>query len=61
MVAMVERLRERGHTLLVVEHNTKIVQRIADSIVFLHQGHALAQGAPAEILGDPALAEIYFG
>lgn len=61
MVDMVEKLRASGRTLLVVEHNTRIVQRIADTIVFLHQGRALAQGLPADILNDPALADIYFG
>ena len=47
--------------MLVVERDTKVVQRIADTIVFLHQGHALAQGEPARILADPALTAIYFG
>jgi ABC-type branched-subunit amino acid transport system ATPase component len=61
MVEMVARLRERGHTMLVVEHNTRIVQDIADEIVFLHRGRALAQGAPQSILNDPALSDIYFG
>ena len=45
----------------MVEHNTRVVQQIADEVVFLHQGHVLAQGSPQEIIADPALAEIYFG
>jgi branched-chain amino acid transport system ATP-binding protein len=45
----------------VVEHNTKIVQRIADEILFLHQGRLITQGAPEKIVTDPKLAEIYFG
>jgi branched-chain amino acid transport system ATP-binding protein len=61
MVDMVQALRERGHTLLVVEHNTRIVRRIADEIVFLHQGRTIAQGDPDRIMNDPKLAEIYFG
>lgn len=61
MVDMVHKLREQGHSLLVVEHNTKIVQKIADEVVFLHQGRAITQGAPDAIIADPKLAEIYFG
>ena len=61
MVDMVQALRERGHTLLVVEHNTRIVRRIADEIVFLDQGRTVAQGDPETIMSDPKLAEIYFG
>ncbi|GMU73202.1 MAG: ABC transporter ATP-binding protein [Burkholderiales bacterium] len=61
MVDMVERLRATGRTLLVVEHNTRVVQRIADEILFLHQGRLVSRGTPAEILADPSLAAIYFG
>ena len=45
----------------MVEHNTRVVQRIADDVLFLHQGHLMAQGSPQEITSDPKLAEIYFG
>jgi branched-chain amino acid transport system ATP-binding protein len=58
---MVHKLRDQGRTLLVVEHNTKIVQRIADEILFLHQGRLVTQGSPEQIVTDPKLAEIYFG
>ncbi len=61
IIALLRRLQSDGKTLLVVEHNTRVVQRIADEVLFLHQGHLLAQGSPAAITGDPKLAEIYFG
>jgi len=61
MVETVQKLREQGRTLLVVEHNTRIVRRIADEIVFLHEGRTMAQGEPDKIMSDPKLAEIYFG
>ncbi len=61
MVDMVHKLRDQGHSLLVVEHNTRVVQRIADEIVFLHQGRHVTQGPPEAIMRDPKLAEIYFG
>jgi ABC-type branched-subunit amino acid transport system ATPase component len=61
IMALLRRLRSEGKTLLVVEHNTRVVQQIADDVLFLHQGHLMARGTPAEIISDPALAEIYFG
>jgi ABC-type branched-subunit amino acid transport system ATPase component len=61
MVDIVNKLRGQGRTLLVVEHNTRIVQRIADEILFLHQGRLITQGPPDVIVKDPKLAEIYFG
>lgn len=61
VMALLRRLQDDGKTLLVVEHNTRVVQQIADEVLFLHQGQLIAQGTPAAIIGDPALAEIYFG
>jgi len=61
VMALLRRLQTEGKTLLVVEHNTRVVQQIADDVLFLHQGHLMAQGPPGQIISDPALAEIYFG
>ena len=61
IMALLRRLQSEGKTLLVVEHNTRVVQKIADEVLFLHQGHLMATGTAAEITSDPALAEIYFG
>lgn len=61
VMALLRRLQDEGKTLLVVEHNTRVVQQIADHVLFLHQGHLMAEGTPAAIIADPALAEIYFG
>jgi branched-chain amino acid transport system ATP-binding protein len=61
VMTLLRRLQSEGKTLLVVEHNTRVVQQIADQVLFLHQGHLMAQGTPDQIITDPALAEIYFG
>jgi branched-chain amino acid transport system ATP-binding protein len=61
VMTLLRRLQDDGKTLLVVEHNTRVVQKIADDVLFLHQGHLMAQGAPDAIISDPALADIYFG
>ena len=45
-MALLRRLQNEGKTLLVVEHNTRVVQQIADDVLFLHQGHLMAQGTP---------------
>jgi ABC-type branched-subunit amino acid transport system ATPase component len=50
-----------GVTICIIEHNLDIVQGISDRIAFLDQGRLLAEGDPATILSDPALAAIYFG
>jgi branched-chain amino acid transport system ATP-binding protein len=58
---LLRRLQKDGKSQLVVEHNTRVVQQIADDVLFLHQGRLLAQGTPAEVMADPRLTEIYFG
>jgi branched-chain amino acid transport system ATP-binding protein len=61
MVELINRLKATGITFLVVEHNMTVVRQLADRVAFLHEGHVLAEGDPATIIADPALAEIYFG
>ncbi|MCB8883096.1 ABC transporter ATP-binding protein [Acidisoma cellulosilytica] len=61
VMVLLRRLRDEGRSQLVVEHNTRVVQQIADEVLFLHQGHLMAQGTPEAIMADPKLAEIYFG
>lgn len=60
-INLLHKLRDSGKTLLIVEHNTRVVKQIASDVLFLHQGHLMARGTPDEITSDPALSEIYFG
>ncbi|HEY0184131.1 MAG TPA: ABC transporter ATP-binding protein, partial [Rhodopila sp.] len=53
VMTLLRRLQDDGKTLLVVEHNTRVVQKIADEVLFLHQGHLMAQGSPETIVSDP--------
>ena len=50
-----------GVTVCLIEHNLDIVAGVSDRVLFLDRGRLLADGTPAEVLGDPALAAIYFG
>ena len=61
MIELLFALKDAEKSLLVVEHNTRVVSRIADHVLFLHQGQLIAEGEPKAIVGDPKLAEIYFG
>ncbi len=52
---------ELGTTLLLIEHNMRIVQAVADRICVLDYGKKLAEGAPKTVLNDPAVLEAYLG
>ncbi len=54
-------VRERGITLFVVEHNMRVMMRLAERITVMHQGEVLAEGAPAEIRDHPGVVDAYLG
>ena len=53
--------RERAITLLVVEHNMRVMMRLATRITVMHQGGIIAEGSPDEIRGDSRVVDAYLG
>jgi ABC-type branched-subunit amino acid transport system ATPase component len=54
-------IRRRGITILLVEHNMKLVMNVSDDIVVLDFGRRLAEGEPAAICANPQVIEAYLG
>jgi branched-chain amino acid transport system permease protein len=61
MVRLVARLRDRGMTIVVVEHIMDAITALADELVVLAQGRVLAQGKPAAVLKDQRVVDAYLG
>ena len=55
------KIRDQGYTVLIVEHNMKLVMKVCDRICVLNHGNKLAEGKPEEIQNNPDVIKAYLG
>ena len=61
LTGLIRKIRDRGVTVVLIEHHMKVVMGISDRIVVLQYGSKIAEGTPEEIKANPAVIEAYLG
>ena len=60
-ISLIQKIREFGITILMVEHVMRVIMNVSDSIVVLHHGEKIAEGTPAEISKNENVINSYLG
>lgn len=61
LVDLINRLRDRGITIVIIEHRIKVIVGISDRLIALHLGKTIAEGSPKSVINNKEVIESYLG
>ncbi|OKO86698.1 hypothetical protein AC630_02265 [Bradyrhizobium sp. AS23.2] len=61
LIELVKQLRREGLTLVIIEHNMRVINELADRAIFMNRGQKMAEGTPEDVMQRPEVVELYLG
>lgn len=61
LAALIYQIRDRGVTVLLIEHDMRLVMSVSDRVLVLNYGRKIAEGPPTAVQSDTAVIEAYLG
>jgi len=61
IIELTKSVRDKGITVVMIEHVMKVIMNISDRIMVLHHGEKIAEGTPSEIASSKRVIDVYLG
>ncbi len=61
LMGLLRRIRDRGVTIMLIEHKMRLVRQVSDRIAVLNNGTMICEGVPDKVLNDERVVEAYLG